>query len=72
MNIDRRHLLMGAAGAAALAALPAAAQDGRDAALDALMAGWFAADLDRNPESATNLGLDRGANAGRASRLSDR
>ncbi|MFN7237135.1 MAG: DUF885 domain-containing protein, partial [Brevundimonas sp.] len=67
--IDRRHLLMGAAGTVALTALPAAASTDRDTALDALMAGWFAADLDRNPENATNLGLDRGPNADRASRL---
>lgn len=70
--IDRRHLLMGAAGTVALTALPAAASTDRDTALDALMAGWFATDLDRNPENATNLGLDRGPNADRASRLTDR
>ena len=72
MTIDRRRLLATAAGAAALSALPAAAQSDRDTALNTLMAAWFEQDLDDNPESATNLGLDRGANAGRASRLSDR
>jgi uncharacterized protein (DUF885 family) len=72
MTIDRRRLLLTAAAGATLTALPAVAQGDRDAALDTLMAGWFAADLDRNPESATNLGLDRGPNAGRASRLTDR
>lgn len=71
--IDRRRLMMSAAGAGALSALaPLAQASDADARLNALMAGWFEADLDRNPEAATNLGLDRGDKADRASRLSDR
>ncbi|MFN3399783.1 MAG: hypothetical protein ACK4Z4_05540, partial [Ferrovibrio sp.] len=43
----------------------------RTAALDAILTRWFDEDIDRSPETATNLGLDRGARAGLSSRLSD-
>src|SRR5690606_3432227 len=71
--IDRRRLLMTAAGGAALAAAPAlarAAQDA-DARLNALMARRFEESLERSPERATSLGLDRGDKAYLASRLTD-
>ena len=77
MSLDRRRLLMtAAAGAAALApnATLAAAGRGRPHA-DAQAAGLFddiCQDLlGRHPESATALGLDKGANAALKSRLSD-
>lgn len=72
--IDRRRLLISAATAAALAGLPvrAVARTDADARLDALLERWFEENLDRSPESATNLGLDRGDKAWRASELSQR
>lgn len=71
--LDRRRLLMTAAAGAGLAASGAALATPRnaDAELDALLQGWFDQDIDESPETATNLGLDRGARAGLASRLSD-
>lgn len=72
--IDRRRLLLSAAaGAAAVAARPALAfARDSDAELDALLTRWFDEDIEDSPESATNLGLDRGARAHLSSRLSDR
>lgn len=73
--IDRRRLLISAAAGAGLAAagLPVrAAATGDDAALDALLTRWFDEDIENAPESATNLGLDRGARAGLSSKLTDR
>ena len=69
--IDRRRLLTAAAGLS-LAAVPglAFARDA-DADLDAMLQAWFDRDVDQSPESATNLGLDRGARIGLASKLSD-
>lgn len=72
--IDRRRLLQtAAAGAGVLASgcatLPASG--GRDARLDALLNRWFDEDIESSPESATNLGLDRGERAHLSSRLSD-
>ncbi len=73
--IDRRSLLAAGAAGAALAAAPGLAfarQDAdADAALHALLQTWFDQDIDSAPETATNLGLDQGARAGLASRLSD-
>jgi uncharacterized protein (DUF885 family) len=72
--IDRRRLLMTAAAGTGLASvgLPAraVATEG-DSALDALLTRWFDEDIDSSPESATNLGLDRGERAVLSSRLSD-
>ncbi|WP_313003064.1 DUF885 domain-containing protein [Brevundimonas sp.] len=71
--IDRRRLLLTAAATAAVApslAQAAVATDA-DARLNALLDGWFEADIDEAPERATNLGLDRGARAGLSSKLSE-
>ncbi|GAA0645030.1 DUF885 domain-containing protein [Brevundimonas lenta] len=72
--IDRRRLLVTAAAGAGLAASGAAfaAPRNADAELDAMLQAWFDQDVDRSPEQATNLGLDRGARAGLSSQLSDR
>ena len=68
--IDRRRLLLTAAATAAAApALAHAAANDADGRLNALLDGWFEADIDDNPEYATNLGLDRGARSGLSSRL---
>jgi uncharacterized protein (DUF885 family) len=70
--IDRRRLLLTAAATAALApSLAHAASTGADARLNALLDGWFEADIDESPERATNLGLDKGARAGLSSQLSE-
>ncbi|WP_420471618.1 DUF885 domain-containing protein [Brevundimonas sp. FT23042] len=73
MTMDRRRLLITAAAGAGLAASGAALAAPRDAdaELDALLQVWFDEDVDRSPESATNLGLDRGARAGLSGKLSD-
>ncbi|MEG1029834.1 MAG: DUF885 domain-containing protein, partial [Brevundimonas sp.] len=71
--IDRRRLLLTAAATAAVApslAHAAAATDA-DGRLNALLDGWFEADIDDAPERATNLGLDKGARAGLSSKLSE-
>ncbi|KQW83246.1 Tat pathway signal protein [Brevundimonas sp. Root1279] len=71
--MDRRRLLLTAAAGASLAAAgPALARNGADARLDALLNGWFDEDVDSSPETATNLGLDRGDRVGLSSKLSDR
>jgi len=72
--IDRRRLLLSAAAGAAVAAAGPVLAGVRDpdAELDALLTGWFDEDIERSPESATNLGLDRGRRARLASQLSDR
>ncbi|WP_426167544.1 DUF885 domain-containing protein [Sandarakinorhabdus sp. DWP1-3-1] len=72
----RRQLLQGAATAGAIAALPAAARAATaPSAGDPRLAAAFTtiADrlLQRSPEQATLLGMDRGANAGLASQLGD-
>jgi len=71
--IDRRRLLLTAAAATAAAApgLAHAASTDADGRLNALLDGWFEADIDDGPERATNLGLDRGARAGLSARLSE-
>lgn len=70
--IDRRRLLLTAAATAAVApSLAYAAGNDADGRLNALLDGWFEADVDEAPERATNLGLDRGARAGLSSKLSE-
>ena len=71
--IDRRSLLLSAAAMAAVSPglAQAAVADDADGRLNALLDGWFEADIDEAPEYATNLGLDRGARAGLASKLSE-
>lgn len=72
--IDRRRLLLTAAATAVAAptlAQAAAAVTDADARLNALLDGWFEADIDESPERATNLGLDKGARAGLSSKLSE-
>jgi len=71
--IDRRRLLLTAAAGAGLAASGTAfaAPRDADAELDAMLQAWFDQDVDQSPETATNLGLDRGARAGLSSKLSD-
>jgi uncharacterized protein (DUF885 family) len=72
--IDRRRLMLSAAGAGLVSALPASAQTptDADARLDALLTRWFDENIDESPESATSLGLDKGDRAGLAARLSQR
>ncbi len=71
--IDRRLLLTAAATAVAAPTLAqaAAAVTDADTRLNALLDGWFEADIDESPERATNLGLDKGARAGLSSKLSE-
>lgn len=72
--INRRHLLLSAAATAAAApmlAQCAAAANDADARLNALLDGWFEADIDDAPERATNLGLDKDARAGLSAKLSE-
>nr|WP_312164086.1 DUF885 family protein [Brevundimonas diminuta] len=72
--IDRRRLLLTAAAAAVAAptlAQAAAAVTDADTRLNAMLDGWFEADIDESPERATNLGLDKGARAGLSSKLSE-
>jgi len=70
--IDRRRLLLTAAATAAVApSLAQAAASDADVRLNALLDGWFEADIDESPERATNLGLDKGARAGLSSKLSE-
>ena len=76
--IDRRALLTTSAATAATLALPAMGQTPAPAAstgdprLTRLFDGFFQENLRHNPESATQLGLDKGANADLKSKLSDR
>ena len=70
--LSRRELL---ATTAALAALPrfslAAESTSAAATLDALMTAFFQENLRQNPEGATLLGLDTGANADLHHKLRD-
>ena len=72
--IDRRRLMLSAAGLGLASAMPAVARqaDTPDARLDALLSGWFNEDLEDGPEGATSLGLDKGDKAYLAGRLSQR
>jgi uncharacterized protein (DUF885 family) len=71
--MDRRLFLQGAAGTALAAAMPAAAQTlpGEDGKLRKLLDTFWDEQVAENPEDATALGLDVGANAGLRSKLSD-
>src|SRR5512139_615066 len=72
MYTDRRHFLAGAAGTLALAAVPIrAAFAATFPSLSRLFDALALAQLRRNPESATQLGLDTGPNADLRGRLSD-
>lgn len=67
---NRRDMILGGAALAALApAVARASAEGER--LSALLDGFFQAGLRQSPESATNLGLDTGANADLKSRLRD-
>jgi uncharacterized protein (DUF885 family) len=75
--LNRRSLMLSAAGAGLAAALPgsalaqgAAAQ--ADGVLDTLLTGWFEDNVDRNPTMATSLGIDRDHRAALAGKLGDR
>ncbi|WCT74919.1 DUF885 family protein [Sphingomonas naphthae] len=80
--MDRRQFIGSGAAAASLAILPAgiarAATVARapagpgDVGLKAAFDAIFDAQMDRSPEFATSLGLDKGANAARKRRLGDR
>lgn len=72
MTINRRTLLQSSA-AAALASLPptSARAAGDAAALNTLFDAMFKESLQNNPQSATLLGLDKGANAALKARLND-
>lgn len=73
--LNRRRLMMSAAGLGLAGALPAFAQNAAppmseaDARLDAMMTRWFEENLQNSPEQATNLGLDRGDKADLAGKL---
>ncbi|HEX3886880.1 MAG TPA: DUF885 family protein [Phenylobacterium sp.] len=70
--LDRRQLLSAGASAAALAAAPAArAQSPESAKLTALLDAFFQENLERQPETATQLGFDKGKNAGLKFKLED-
>ncbi len=73
MNLSRRVFLMASAAAGLAPALPAAAQTtAGDPRLDALFDTFVDQMLTLSPESATSLGLDKGARAGLKARLTDR
>ncbi|RAK65005.1 DUF885 domain-containing protein [Phenylobacterium kunshanense] len=72
--MDRRLFLQGVAGTALAAAMPAAAlaqPAGEDARLRKLLDAFWDELIAENPEDATALGLDVGANAGLRHQLSD-
>ncbi len=70
--LDRRQLLGSAAALGATAfSPPVFAADDAPARLSALFDAFFQEGLERNPEQATLLGLDKGANAGLRGRLRD-
>jgi uncharacterized protein (DUF885 family) len=74
MSLDRRQLLLSATAAGVAGVLPAqafAAPAAGDAGLNNYFDGLSKQILDNQPEVATYLGLDTGADAGRKSRLSD-
>ena len=75
---SRRELILATASATALAPFavraatpPAGPAVGEGARLNALFDAFFQEDLRRNPEGATLLGLDKGANADLKARLRD-
>ncbi len=69
--LNRRSLLLATTAAGATTALPALAQGTPHAALDKLFDDLFLEGLRQRPEGATQLGLDKGANADLRSRLTD-
>ena len=70
--LNRRELFSSAASAAvAWSFAPAFAAADPGLRLDALMATFFQENLAENPEGATRLGMDKGANAGLKSKLRD-
>jgi uncharacterized protein (DUF885 family) len=70
--LNRRDLLASSAAAVvAYSVLPAFAGTAPPTQLDALMDAFFQENLRHNPESATQLGLDTGANADLKSKLRD-
>jgi len=74
--IDRRRLMLSAAGVGLAASLPVGAWaqtalSEADARLDALLSEWFYDDLERRPTQATSLGLDKGDRAHLAGELGD-
>jgi len=76
MAVDRRQLLLGASAAGAAVAFPgltfaAPAGPVANPQLAALLDQFVQETLVDSPETATSLGLDKGANAGLKSRLSD-
>ena len=73
--LDRRQLLAGTAGTAALAATgsrAATSSEKFDEELDRVLTRQFERNLDRNPELATALGYDKGPRARLKARLNDR
>jgi uncharacterized protein (DUF885 family) len=75
--LDRRTFIASSGAAALAATLPAAGlgqsrAGSGDAALNALFERIFQQQVQRSPELATSLGLDKGPNAGLKSRLSPR
>ena len=71
--LDRRQLLATGAAAVALPFAPGAraAASPQSARLTALLDAFFQENLERQPEDATQLGLDKGKNAGLKSKLED-
>lgn len=74
--LDRRRLMLSAAGVGLAVAAPAWAlartpPSEADARLDALLTGWFYDNVDRNPTFATSLGVDKGERAHLAGKLGD-
>ncbi|HEX4740076.1 MAG TPA: DUF885 family protein [Caulobacteraceae bacterium] len=69
MTLNRREAILLAAAAAA--PLPAVAADSEDSRLSGLFDTFFAEDLQQNPERATLLGFDKGANAPLKAKLTD-
>jgi uncharacterized protein (DUF885 family) len=69
--INRREFAVAGAGLVALAPFGALAAGDEDARLALLIDTFFQEDLRQRPEQATQLGLDKGANADLKSQLSD-
>jgi uncharacterized protein (DUF885 family) len=71
--LDRRQLLATGAAAVALSSAPGAraATSPDSAKLTALLDAFFQEDLERQPENATQLGFDKGKNAGLKFKLED-
>src|ERR1700748_307432 len=69
--LNRRALLLTTGAAAAAATLPSRAFAAGDPALAALFDRFFQENLQARPETATQLGLDKGVNAGLKARLND-